>query len=123
MSISFEGRVAIITGAGNGLGRAHALALAQRGAKVVVNDLGSSRDGSGASSDAAEAVVGAIESNGGEAFAHGADVANYDQVEDMVAQTLKRWGKVDILINNAGILRDKTFSKLSLDDFKLILDV
>ncbi len=123
MTISFEGRVAIVTGAGNGLGRSHALALAERGAKVVINDLGSSRDGSGASSDAAMEVVAMIEAKGGEAIAHGANVANFDEVEDMVVQTMDKWGRVDILINNAGILRDKSFSKMSLDDFKLVVDV
>jgi len=123
MTISFEGQVAIVTGAGNGLGRSHALALAERGAKVVINDLGGARDGSGASSDAAQEVVKLIESKGGEAFAHGANVANFDEVQDMVKQTMEKWGRVDILINNAGILRDKTFSKMDLADFKLVMDV
>ena len=102
MSISFEGKVAIVTGAGNGLGRSHALALAERGAKVVVNDLGGARDGTGASSDAAMEVVGIIEAAGGEAFAHGANVSNFDEVENMVAQAMAKWGRVDILINNTG---------------------
>ena len=123
MSISFEGKVAIVTGAGNGLGRSHALALAERGAKVVVNDLGGARDGTGASSDAAMEVVGIIEAAGGEAFAHGANVSKFDEVEDMVAQAMAKWGRVDILINNAGILRDKSFSKMDLADFKLVMDV
>ena len=123
MSINFEGRVAIVTGAGNGLGRSHALALAERGAKVVVNDLGGARDGTGASSDAAMEVVSMIEAAGGEAFAHGANVANFDEVQDMVAQAMEKWGRVDILINNAGILRDKSFSKMDLADFKLVMDV
>jgi len=123
MTISFEGQVAIVTGAGNGLGRSHALALAERGAKVVVNDLGGARDGSGASSDAAQEVVKLIESKGGEAFAHGANVAKFDEVQDMVAQAMEKWGRVDILINNAGILRDKTFSKMDLADFQLVMDV
>lgn len=103
MSINFQGKVAIVTGAGNGLGRSHALALAERGAKVVVNDLGGARDGTGASSDAAMEVVNLIQAAGGEAFAHGANVANFDEVEDMVAQAMDKWGRVDILINNAGI--------------------
>ena len=123
MSINFQGQVAIVTGAGNGLGRSHALALAKRGAKVVVNDLGGARDGSGASSAAAEEVVALIHANGGEAFAHGANVANFDEVQDMVKQTMDKWGRVDILINNAGILRDKTFAKMDLADFKLVMDV
>lgn len=123
MSINFEGRVAIVTGAGNGLGRSHALALAERGAKVVVNDLGGARDGTGASSDAAMEVVGLIEAAGGEAFAHGANVAKFDEVEDMVKQAMDKWGRVDILINNAGILRDKSFSKMDLADFQLVMDV
>ena len=103
MTISFEGKVAIVTGAGNGLGRSHALALAARGAKVVVNDLGGARDGSGASSQASQDVVRLIEENGGEAISHGANVANFDEVQDMVKQTMEKWGRVDILINNAGI--------------------
>lgn len=123
MSINFEDRVAIVTGAGNGLGRSHALALAERGAKVVVNDLGGARDGTGASSDAAMEVVGLIEAAGGEAFAHGANVARFDEVEDMVKQAMDKWGRVDILINNAGILRDKSFSKMDLADFQLVMDI
>lgn len=123
MTISFEGQVAIVTGAGNGLGRSHALELAARGAKVVINDLGGARDGSGASSAAADEVVALIKAKGGDAFAHGANVANFDEVQDMVAQTMEKWGRVDILINNAGILRDKTFSKMDLADFKLVMDV
>lgn len=123
MSISFEGKVAIVTGAGNGLGRSHALELAKRGAKVVVNDLGGARDGSGASSAASLEVVRLIEEAGGEAISHGANVANFDEVQDMVNQTMDKWGRVDILVNNAGILRDKSFAKMTLDDFKLVMDV
>jgi NAD(P)-dependent dehydrogenase (short-subunit alcohol dehydrogenase family) len=123
MTVSFEGKVAIVTGAGNGLGRSHAIELGKRGAKVVINDLGGSRDGSGASSDAAMEVVAIIEAAGGEAFAHGANVAKFDEVEDMVKQAMDKWGRVDILINNAGILRDKSFAKMSMDDFKLVVDV
>lgn len=123
MSVSFEGKVAIVTGAGNGLGRCHALALAERGAKVVVNDLGGARDGSGASSAAALEVVSLIEEKGGEAIAHGANVSNYEEVEDMVKQAMDKWGRIDILINNAGILRDKSFAKMTLDDFRLVVDV
>jgi len=123
MTIRLDGQVAIITGAGNGLGRTHALALAARGAKVVVNDLGAARDGSGASSDAALEVVRLIEEQGGEAMAHGANVANFDEVEDMVKQAMEKWGRIDILVNNAGILRDKSFSKMTLEDFRLVVDV
>ena len=123
MSINFENQVAIVTGAGNGLGRTHAIALAKRGAKVVVNDLGGARDGSGTSSDAAMEVVKLIKDSGGEAFAHGANVANFDEVQDMVNQAMERWGRIDILINNAGILRDKSFTKMDLADFRLVMDV
>lgn len=123
MPIRFDGQVAIVTGAGQGLGRSHALGLAARGARVVVNDLGGARDGSGASSDAARAVVDEIVAAGGEAIANGANVANFDEVVAMVAQAMDAWGRVDVLVNNAGILRDKSFAKGSLDDFKLVLDV
>ena len=123
MTIRYDGQVAIVTGAGNGLGRSHAIQLAARGAKVVVNDLGGTVDGSGGGSTASQAVVAEIEAAGGEAMAHGANVADFEQVQDMVAKTMERWGRVDILVNNAGILRDKSFGKGSLADFKLVLDV
>ncbi|MAT94937.1 MAG: 3-oxoacyl-ACP reductase [Halioglobus sp.] len=123
MSIRYDGKVAIVTGSGGGLGRCHAIELAKRGARVVVNDLGGSVDGTGAGSDAAQAVVAEIEAAGGEAIANGANVARYDEVEAMVKQAVDKWGRVDILVNNAGILRDKSFAKGSLDDFKLVLDV
>lgn len=119
MSISLKGRVAIVTGAGQGLGRAHALALAGRGAKLVVNDLG---DAKGFSSNA-EAVAEEIRAVGGDAIAHGANVAESAQVEDMIGRCMEAWGRVDILINNAGVLRDKSFAKMSLDDFRLVIDV
>ena len=112
MSINFKGRVAIVTGAGGGLGRQHALALAGRGAKVVVNDLGGTRDGVGGSVGAAQAVVDEIKSAGGEAIANGASVTDYAAVQLMVQQAIDTWGRVDILINNAGILRDKSFAKI-----------
>lgn len=121
--IDFQGRVAIVTGAGGGLGRQHALALAARGAKVVVNDLGGARDGSGGSVSAAQAVVDEIKAAGGEAIANGASVTDFEAVQAMVQQAVDAWGRVDILINNAGILRDKSFSKMELDDFKLVVDV
>ena len=123
MSIRYDGKVAIVTGAGQGLGRSHAIELAKRGAKVVINDLGGAKDGTGGSSEAALAVVAEIEALGGEAIANGANVANYDEVEAMVKQAVDQWGRVDILVNNAGILRDKSFTKGGLDDFKLVLDV
>src|SRR3954468_7463352 len=108
MGINFNDRVAIVTGAGGGLGRAYALELARRGAKVVINDLGAARDGTG-HSDAALAVVAEIEAAGGQAMSNGGNVTEYDQMVEMVARTRERWGRVDILINNAGVLRDKSF--------------
>ena len=122
MAITFDNRVAIVTGAGGGLGRAYALELARRGAKVVVNDLGGARDGSG-TSDAAARVAEEITAAGGEAIANGASVTDQAQVEAMVGQARERWGGVHILINNAGILRDKSFAKMTLDDFRLVVDV
>lgn len=122
MTISFKDKVAIVTGAGGGLGKAYALELARRGAKVVVNDLGGSRDGTG-TSDAAAQVVAEIEAMGGEAIANGASVTEYDQMEKMVADAKQKWGGVHVLINNAGVLRDKTFAKMSLEDFRSVIDV
>jgi NAD(P)-dependent dehydrogenase (short-subunit alcohol dehydrogenase family) len=121
--IDFKGRVAIVTGAGGGLGRQHALALARRGAKVVVNDLGGARDGSGGSATAAQAVVDEIRAAGGEAMANAASVTDFEAVQAMVQQAVDAWGRVDVLVNNAGILRDKTFAKMDMADFKLVLDV
>ncbi|MBD3833700.1 SDR family NAD(P)-dependent oxidoreductase [Brevundimonas bullata] len=123
MTIRFDGQVAIVTGAGGGLGREHALALAARGARVVVNDLGGARDGSGGSATAAEAVVAEIAAAGGEAMANVASVTDAAAVEAMVAEVMARWGRVDILVNNAGILRDKSFAKMELADFQLVMDV
>ena len=122
-AIDFKGRVAIVTGAGTGLGRSHALGLAARGAKVVVNDLGVSRDGTGISSAAAEAVVAEIKAMGGDAIAHGCDVSDEGGVIDMVAQAIAAWGRIDIVVNNAGILRDKTFAKMTMTDFRKVVDV
>jgi NAD(P)-dependent dehydrogenase (short-subunit alcohol dehydrogenase family) len=119
----FDDRVAIVTGAGGGLGRQHALALAKRGAKVVVNDLGGARDGSGGSATAAEAVVAEIEAAGGEAMANAASVTDYAAVQAMVDAAMAKWGRVDILVNNAGVLRDKTFAKMELEDFRFVMDV
>ncbi len=123
MSIRFDGRVAVVTGAAAGLGRSHALALAARGAMVVVNDYGGDVHGSGASSRPAEQVVEEIIAAGGEAMAHGADVSNPEQVADMVERAIDRWGRVDVLVNNAGILRDASFAKGTLEDFRKVLDV
>ena len=123
MTIRYDGKVAIITGAGGGLGRSHAIEMAKRGAKVVVNDLGGSVNGEGQNSDAAMAVVAEIEALGGEAMAHPANVANADDVADMVEKVMAQWGRIDILVNNAGILRDKSFTKMDLADFRTVLEV
>ena len=125
MGLDFKGRVAIVTGAGGGLGRQHALALAARGARVLVNDLGGSVDGQlaqGAASPA-QAVVDEIRSRGGEAIASSASVTDFTAVQAMVQQAVDQWGGVDVLVNNAGILRDKSFAKMELADFRLVLDV
>ena len=123
MPISFVDQVAIVTGAGGGLGRCHALELARRGAKVVVNDLGGSMDGSGGSSEAAESVVAEIKALGGEAIANGGSVSDRAGAQSMVDDAMNAWGRVDVLINNAGILRDKSFSKMTLDDFEMVVNV
>ena len=122
MTISFENRVAIVTGAGGGLGRVYALELAKRGARVVVNDLGGSRDGTG-HSDAALKVVEEIEAAGGTAMSNGGNVAEFAQMEELVAKAKEKWGGVHVLINNAGILRDKSFAKMTMEDFELVVKV
>jgi NAD(P)-dependent dehydrogenase (short-subunit alcohol dehydrogenase family) len=122
MTISFTDRVAVVTGAGGGLGRAYALELARRGARVVVNDLGGARDGTG-HSDAALKVVAEIEAAGGEAMSNGGSVTEYEQMVEMVAKAKERWGGVHILINNAGVLRDKSFAKMEPADFRFVVDV
>jgi len=122
MTISFKDRVAIVTGAGGGIGRAYALELARRGAKVVVNDLGGARDGTG-HSDMALQVVEEIKALGGEAMSNGGSVTEDEQMAEMVAKTKEAWGRVDILINNAGILRDKSFTKMEPADFELVIKV
>ena len=119
MEIRFDEQVAIVTGAGRGLGRSHAIAMASKGAKVVVNDF----SGSNEISENAKSVVKEITSAGGEAIAHGANVANFDQVQSMVNETIDKWGRLDILVNNAGILRDKTFLKMSVEDMREVIDV
>ena len=123
MAIDFTDQVAIVTGGGTGLGRSHALQLAERGAKVVVNDLGGSRDGSGSSASVAQQVADEILATGGNAIANGADITQEDQAQAMVQAALDKWGRVDVLINNAGILRDKSFAKMSLDDWRSVVDV
>ncbi|MFT7261274.1 MAG: NAD(P)-dependent dehydrogenase (short-subunit alcohol dehydrogenase family), partial [Glaciecola sp.] len=120
MSIRYDNQVAIVTGAGAGLGRSHAIALAARGAKVVVNDLGNA---DGSLSQGALDVVAEIQKAGGEAIANGANVANMQQVQSMIEEVMTLWSRVDILVNNAGILRDKSFGKMSIEDFQLVLDV
>ncbi|HSC18011.1 MAG TPA: SDR family oxidoreductase [Rhizomicrobium sp.] len=123
MTIRFDGKVAIVTGAGGGLGRMHALELARRGAKVVVNDLGGAVDGSGGSSAAAENVVAEMKAAGGEAIANGSSVTDDAGVANMVKQAMDAFGRIDILIANAGILRDKSFAKMEMADFELVMAV
>ena len=122
-NISFEGKVAIVTGAGGGLGRQHALELARRGAKVVVNDLGGAVDGSGGSSAAAMAVVEEIKAFGGEAIANGSSVTDDAGVALMVKHAMDAWGRIDILVANAGVLRDRSFSKMEIADFDFVMAV
>ena len=123
MTIKFDDKVVIVTGAGGGLGKSHALEFARRGAKVVVNDLGGSVDGSGGASDAANAVVEEIKAEGGEAIANGASVADQSGVQNMIDEVMSKWGRIDVLVNNAGILRDKSFHKISLEQFNAVMDV
>lgn len=121
--IRFDGKVAIVTGAGGGLGRQHALELARRGAKVVVNDLGGSVDGSGGGSEASHKVVEEIKAAGGEAIANGSSVTDDAGVARMVKDAMDAWGRIDILVANAGVLRDKTFAKMDIPDFEFVLNV
>ena len=123
MTIRYDNRVAVITGAGAGLGRNHALFLASRGAKIVVNDLGGAVDGSGSSTTAAEKVVEEIKAAGGEAVANTDSVATPEGAAGIIQTAIDSYGKIDILINNAGNLRDKSFSKLTPEDFDAVVDV
>ena len=121
--VNFENRVAIVTGAGNGLGKAYALELGKRGAKVVVNDLGGAVDGSGSGSSPADDVVNEIIKNGGEAVANYDSVASKDGGESIVQTAVDNFGTVDAVINNAGILRDRSFANMTEEEFLLIIDV
>ena len=123
MSLDFSDKVVIVTGAGGGLGKSHALEFARRGARVVVNDLGGAMDGSGGSSDAAEAVVAQIKEAGGEAIANGSSVTDDAGVDNMIKQTMDAYGRIDVLVNNAGVLRDKSFAKMEINDFTFVVDV
>ena len=118
----FEGKVVIVTGAGGGIGRCHAIEFAQRGAKVVVNDLGGNVDGTGGG-DAADRVVADIEAIGGTAIANKASVSDRDGAKSIVEDALNAYGRIDILVNNAGILRDKTFKKMTLDEWDIVVNV
>ena len=123
MTIRFDNRVAIVTGAGVGLGRSHALLLASRGAKVVVNDPGGSVDGTGGGASVADQVVAEIKAAGGEAVANYGSVSDEKAAEGIIATAMEKWGRLDILVNNAGILRDKSFNKMDNSDFRVVVDV
>ena len=123
MTLDYTGKVVIVTGAGGGLGRSHALEFARRGGKVVVNDLGGAVDGSGGSSEAADKVVEEIKAAGGEAISNGSSVTDDAGVANMVQQTMDAYGRIDALVNNAGVLRDKSFAKMEIEDFGFVVDV
>jgi NAD(P)-dependent dehydrogenase (short-subunit alcohol dehydrogenase family) len=123
MTIRYDNKVVIVTGAGGGLGRCHALEFAKRGAKVVVNDLGGAVDGTGGNSAAAEAVVKEITDAGGTAMANGASVTDDAGVAHLIKQTMDTWGRIDVIVANAGILRDKSFSKMEIKDFDAVVQV
>jgi NAD(P)-dependent dehydrogenase (short-subunit alcohol dehydrogenase family) len=123
MAIRYDNKVVIVTGAGGGLGRCHALEFAKRGAKVVVNDLGGAVDGTGGNSAAAEAVVKEITDAGGQAIANGASVTDDAGVQHLIQTTMDKWGRIDVIVANAGILRDKSFSKMEIKDFDAVVQV
>ncbi|MDH5738293.1 MAG: SDR family NAD(P)-dependent oxidoreductase, partial [Gammaproteobacteria bacterium] len=123
MDFDFSGKVAVVTGAGSGIGRSHALMLAKRGARLVVNDLGSKVTGDSKSSEAADKVVDEIIAEGGEAIAEYSDVSSETEANEIIETAISKWGRVDVLINNAGILRDKSFSKITMEDYRKVIDV
>src|SRR6476660_2341525 len=123
MSLLCEGRVAIVTGAGRGIGREHALMLAAHGAKVVVNDLGGTRDGSGASLGPAEEVVQEIAKAGGEAIANGDDISDFAGAKRLIDAAIARFGKLDVLVNNAGILRDRMLVNMAEAEWDAVIKV
>ena len=123
MAIRYDNRVAIVTGAGAGLGEQHAKLLASRGARVVVNDPGGAVDGTGGANSAADRVVAEIKAAGGEAVASYASVAEYAQAESIIKTAMDTWGRLDILVANAGILRDKSFNKMTMEDFEFVMQV
>ncbi len=123
MDVRYDDRVAIVTGAGAGLGRSHALLLASRGAKVVVNDPGGSVDGTGGANAVADTVVAQIKAAGGEAVASYASVADEKSAQSIIDTAMNAWGRVDILVNNAGILRDKAFNNMTMEDYEFVNQV
>ena len=123
MSGMCEGRVAIVTGAGRGIGREYALMLAEQGAKVVVNDLGGDRDGTGADATPAQQVVDEITAMGGEAAVNGADVSDFAAAKEMIDQAIDTFGGLDVVVNNAGILRDRMLTNMTEDEWDLVIKV
>src|SRR5438045_4348420 len=118
-----DGRVVIVTGAGRGLGRAHALQFAREGARVVVNDVGAELDGTGSSSGPAGEVVDQIRAMGGDAMANGDDISDYDGSKHLIDAAIQQWGTLDVVVNNAGILRDRMIFNMTVDDFDAVIRV